>query len=131
MQPDPSQPYHFPHLSRSSVRVNTLANALAALTAFVVAFVLYTVILGIGGGSIVHLLAWGSILIGVWCAFAGWKSFQLEKDFDKRSEVSSQLVSPVTDKLLDEANFENFVPPSVTDSTTKGLANARKRSAKS
>ena len=125
LQPDPSQPYYYPHLSRSSVRINAIANLFAALTSFAVAFVLYTVILGIGGGSIIHLLAWASIAVGLWCAFAAWKGFQLEKDFrsnsDKPSEGGFQIVSSITGKLLDEADFEQFVPPSVTDPTTKHL----------
>ena len=109
-----------------------MANAAAALMAFIVAFVLYTVVLGIGGGSIVHLLAWASILIGLWCSFAARKSFQLEKDFrngsNESSEDNARLVSPITDKLLNEANFEQFVPPSVTDTTTRHLTAGAKRS---
>ena len=132
LQPDPQHPFYFPHLSRSAVRTSTVANAAAALMAFIVAFVLYTVVLGIGGGSIVHLLAWASILVGLWCSFAAWKSFQLEKDFrngsNESSEDNARLVSPITDKLLNEANFEQFVPPSVTDTTTKHLTAGAKRS---
>jgi len=135
LQPDLSRPYYFPHLSQSSVRTNTIASGVASLASFVVAFVLYTVVLGIGGGMVIHSLAWASILIGLWCAFAAWKSFQLEKDFSvgskKLSAHASELSSPVTDKLLDEPGFEQFIPPSVTDSTTKHLTKARKKSTES
>jgi len=135
LQPDLSQPYHFPHLSRSAIRLNTVANVVASLTSFVMAFVLYTVVLGIGGGMIIHLLAWASILIGLWCAFAAWKSYQLEQDFSagiKGDAVAGIADIPsVTDKLLKEPNFDDVVPPSVTDSTTRQLADIRNRSTKS
>jgi len=135
LQPDLSQPYHFPHLSRSAVRLNTVANAVAAVISLASALVLYAVVLGIGGGVIVHLIAWASILIGLWCAFASWKSYQLEQDFSSGmiGDLLGNLadVPSVTDKLLNQPNFEDAVPPSVTDSTTRQLADVRNRSTKS
>ena len=135
LQPDPAQPFHFPHLTRSSVRTSTIANGAAALASFVVAFVLYTVVLGIGGGMVIHALAWASILVGIWCAIAAWKSLQLEKDFLAGSiegpGVGSTFAPAVTDKLLEEPDFEQFVPPSVTDSTTSRLAAVPNKSTKS
>jgi len=135
LQPDPAQPFHFPHLSRSSVRTSTVANCFAALASFIVAFFLYTVVLGIGGGLVIHALAWVSILVGIWCAIAAWKSFQVEKDFriasNKGPASASKLRPAVTDKLLEEPDFEQFVPPSVTDGTTSRLAAVPNKSTKS
>lgn len=135
LQPDPLQPFYFPHLSRTSARTNTVLNAVASLTSLAVALVLYAVVLGIGGGALVHVLAWASILVGLWCAFASWRSFQLESDFDSgpngRWDPRPSLRSGSTDKLLEEPNFEEFIPPSVTDSTTNRLGVAQNRSSKS
>ena len=135
LQPDPSQPFHFPHLSQSSVRIGAIANGIASLASFIVAFVLYAVVLGIGGGLVIHALAWISILVGVWCAFAAWRSYQLERDFrggwDEKRGYRSPLQSAETDKLLDEPNFEQFVPPSITDTTTNRLSTVPNRSTKS
>lgn len=68
------------------------------------------------------------------------RTLQLKKQFKKRSDFdddekleteSPSLASKATNELLPEAEFENIVPASVTENTTKHLKEKIKRSPES
>jgi hypothetical protein len=136
LQPDPSKPYNSRHISRSFATINTVFSALSALASFVVAFILWTIIIGFGGGLLIHLMVAALVAVGLCSAYASWRSFQLQSDFKSNDDefaansaiVKSLETPPITDKLLNEPDFENAVPPSVTDSTTKHLVESQIRS---
>jgi hypothetical protein len=131
LQPDPSRPYSFPHLSKTFEQINVVISAACGLASFILAAILWLVILGFGGGSMIHLMALTAVAVGLWCAYASWRNFNLQKDFRCGKRESTGHLAPsesgtITDRLLDIPDFENVVPPSVTDSTTRHLVESQK-----
>ena len=62
-----------------------------------------------------------------WQAQVFWRTLQLKKQFPKRNnadiepEISKVSIDAKTKELLNEADFSDVVPASVTEKTTKNL----------
>ncbi len=57
-----------------------------------------------------------------WQAQSFWRNLLLKKQIPPRNvETNAQIEDANTGKLLNEPNFENFVPTSVVADTTKNL----------
>jgi hypothetical protein len=116
-----------------NLKVNTVLNLMTVVVCFSLAAALYVVF---GIRSTTHPMIY--ITAGLLLAMGGWhiqtfiRTRQLKRQWKRRGQKESDLSleqAAITGKLLNEADFENVVPPSVTDRTTRHLAEADKRSA--
>jgi hypothetical protein len=119
------------------INVNLFLNLLSAVVSLILGIALYWTIWDKGDISpIIYIVA--AFLL----AMSGWQfstfavGLKLKKTFRKRKsnaekEESSEekpLAAAKTKELLNEADFSNVVPTSVTENTTKHLAEKIKRS---
>ena len=102
------------------------------ITCFTLAFLLFLIM---GFRSFTHPLVY--VTAGLLIAMGGWhiqtliRTLMLKKQWKQRVplteipapsiEVHPEFKSVPTGKLLDQANFENSVPGSVTENTTRHL----------
>ncbi len=64
------------------------------------------------------------LAMGIWHIQTLWRSLMLRKHFKKNKRPDPQVLKNGTEtneRLLDQPDFENVVPASVTDRTTKTL----------
>lgn len=118
-----------------NLKVNTVLNLMTVIVCFSLALSLYVVF---GIRSTTHPMIY--VTAGLLIAMGGWhiqtfiRTRQLRRQWKRRFEKESELSlekAPTTGKLLHDADFENVVPPSVTDRTTRHLAEVDKRSTQS
>ena len=134
--------FYQPNLSKLAEReatpevhleANKVLSALTILASFTLSILLYAIL---GFRSNTHPLIYATA--GVLLAIGGWhiqtliRTQQLKKQWKRRAPLTEvQAPSPEaqpafrsasTAKLLDEADFENVVPASVTENTTRHLA---------
>jgi len=115
------------------LKANTVLSILTISVSFTLSFLLFLV-LGFKGNTHPLIYATAGLLIGI----AGWhiqtliRTQKLKKQWQRRAplneaqaalpETPPAIKSAVTAKLLDAADFENAVPTSVTEHTTRHLA---------
>lgn len=115
------------------VKVNLVFSAMTVVACFTMAIMLYS-ILGFRADTHWLIYAGAGLLtaMGCWHTQTLWRSILLRRHFKKAKPVNEiESGTAVTGKLLDEANFENMVPASVTDHTTKHLSETKIRSSQS
>jgi hypothetical protein len=133
--------FYLPDLSKSSKRgappeehlkANTVLSVMTIITCFTLAFLLFLIM---GFRSFTHPLVY--VTAGLLIAMGGWhiqtliRTLMLKTQWKRRVplteiptpsiEVQPEFKSVPTGKLLDQANFENAVPASVTENTTRHL----------
>lgn len=112
--------------------VNSVLSAMSAIVSLTLAILLHTFFWGKANTPILIYITAGFLTaMFFWQAQTFWRNILLRKHFKKQknhaqsvSEKQSEtptFESKPTNELLPEANFENFVPPSVVENTTKHL----------
>lgn len=110
------------------IKVNSFFSLATAIVSLALAITLYST-LGFRPEThwIIYLVAGFLIAITAWQIQTYIRTRMLKKQIEKmRPKREDEPELPVfepadTAKLLDEANFENAVPPSVSEHTTKNL----------
>jgi hypothetical protein len=131
--PDLSKPVKREIPPEEHLKANTVLSLMTIGVSFILSFLLFLV-LGFKGNTHPLIYATAGILIGM----AGWhiqtliRTEKLKKQWKRRAPMTeiqagspgtgSQLKSASTGKLLDQASFEGAVPVSVTEHTTRHLA---------
>ena len=110
------------------ITISSTFNFLSALISLVLTIILHVLYTGKEGTPIIIYVVIGFLTANFfWQAQAFWRVRQLKKQLPKRrvedSENSNQIIEShySTEKLLPQADFENIVPASVTEQTTKNL----------
>jgi len=113
------------------VKVNTVFSSMTIVTCFTLAILLYAM-LGFRENThpLIYVTAGLLLAMGIWHTQTLWRSLLLRKHFRKNKvRQDNALESKVaTDKLLEQPDFDNIVPASVTDRTTKHLSDSKIRS---
>ena len=117
------------------IKTNLYLNLLSGFVSLTLAIALYATFVGQTAAPVIYLT------IGFLLAMCGWQfttfriGLKLKNNFSKRREDSvsknqtpNQMKSAVTKELLKEADFENIVPTSITENTTKTLKGKAKTS---
>jgi hypothetical protein len=111
---------------QENVSVTLFLSALSSIVGFASAIALYATFLGQEGvPSIVYLVAAFCLCIGFWQASNVYINLKLRKRFkdvqgkNNDEGITAELGAPKQNTELPPADFENFVPPSVVENTTK------------
>ena len=114
------------------LKANTVLSVMTIIASFTLSFLLFLVL---GFRSFTHPLIYAAA--GILLAIGGWhiqtliRTLMLKKQWKRRvplSEIQAPLETPAafksmsTAKLLDEADFTDAIPASVTEHTTRHLA---------
>jgi hypothetical protein len=136
--PDPSKPFKPERPPEEHLIANTVLSVLTVITSFTLAFLLYLVL---AFKPDTHPLIY--VTAGLLLAMGGWhiqtliRIQMLKRQWKRRTpkpEIEASLGQTVepsrvasTGRLLEDANFENTVPASVTENTTRHLAETPRR----
>jgi hypothetical protein len=124
--PDLSKPLKRERPPEEHLKANTVLSAMTVITSFTLSFFLFLVL---GFRSFTHPLIY--ITAGILIAMGGWhiqtliRTLMLKKQWKQRtplSEPQPAFKSTQTGKLLDQAEFTDAVPVSVTEHPTRHLA---------
>lgn len=112
---------------------NTVLNIMSGVVSITLAILLYAFYLGKRDTSpIIYITVGFLTAMFFWQAQVFWRNLQLKKQFPKRKNVDedsgNQIESAKTKELLNEADFLDAVPASVTEYTTKNLKEKVRRS---
>ena len=133
--PDLNNPKKKEVAPEEHIKVNSVLSIMTVIVSFVLAGLLYGFL---GFRSETHWLIY--LTAGFLIAMGGWhiqtfiRMRRLKKQWQRRSpdnDAALDELPPVkvsTAKLLEQPDFSDLVPPSVTDQTTKHLAEPQKRS---
>lgn len=128
--PDLSKPFKQIIPPEQHLKVNTVVSAMTVVVCFMLAILLYS-ILGFRSGThwLIYLTAGMLLAIGTWHVQSLWRSILIRRHFRKNKRPEEKAISGAvtTDKLLEQPDFENMVPASVTDHTTKHLTEKIRR----
>lgn len=105
------------------LKANAFLSLMTAIVSLTLAILLYSFFLGKPDTPIIIYITAGFLTaMFFWQAQSFWRTLLLKKQFPKRnSETIKELKDAKTGKLLNEPDFENFVPKSVVADTTKNL----------
>lgn len=110
------------------ITISSTFNFLSALISLVLTIILHVLYTGKEGTPIIIYVVIGFLTANFfWQAQAFWWVRQLKKQLPKRRVEVDENSNPVieshhsTEKLLPQADFENIIPASVTEQTTKNL----------
>jgi hypothetical protein len=113
------------------IRTNLNLNLLSALVSLALAISLYASFYGKDAPSLIYLVVGFLLAMSCWQFSTCFISLKLRKNFSKRREASiaenqtgrhTQFESAKTKELLNEADFTDIVPATVTENTTKHLS---------
>ncbi len=108
------------------LKANTVLSVMTIITSFTLSFLLFLIL---GFRSFTHPLIY--VTAGILLAIGGWhiqtliRTIMLKKQWKRRiplSETPTAFKSTPTAKLLDQANFADAIPLSVTEHTTRHLS---------
>ncbi len=132
--PDLSKPVKREIPPEEHLTANTVLNALTIIVSFTLSILLFAIVPD--KHPLIYVTAGLLIAIGAWHIQTFIRTQQLKKQWKRRTPLSElQPASPETQpafesastaKLLDEANFADAVPASVTENTTRHLAERAK-----
>jgi hypothetical protein len=129
--PDLSKPHKQPVPPEQHVKVNTVVSVMTIVTCFTLAILLY-VFLGFRESThpLIYLTAGLLLAMGAWHIQTFIRGLQLRKHFRKHQLAQETALEggTATDRLLNRPDFENMVPASVTDRTTKHLSETKLKS---
>src|SRR5262245_50695639 len=130
--PDLSKPFKRESLPEDHLKANTVLSAMTIIASFTLSFLLFLVL---GFRSFTHPLIYATA--GILLAIGGWhiqtliRTQMLKKQWKRRAPLSeiqgappgptTAFKSDPTGKLLNEADFADAIPVSVTEHTTKHL----------
>ncbi len=127
--PDFSKPVKSEIPPEEHLKANTVLNALTIIVSFALSFLLFAVVPN--KHPLIHVTAGLLIAIGAWHIQTFIRTQKLKKQWKRRSPLSEieaglpetqrAFKSASTAKLLDQADFGNTVPASVTENTTRHL----------
>ena len=118
---DFSKPHKRESPPEEHLKANTVLSVMTIVASFTLSFFLFLVL---GFRSFTHPLIY--ITAGILLAIGGWhiqtliRTLMLKKQWKQRTPIAFK--STPTAKLLDEADFADAIPASVTEHTTKHLA---------
>jgi hypothetical protein len=131
--PDLSKPLKREIPPEEHLKANTVLNSLTVIVSFTLSILLFAFF-----GSrwdthpLIYVTAGLLIAIGAWHIQTLIRTQQLKKQWKRRASLTEiqaalpdtqpEFKSSSTGKLLDQADFENTVPASVTENTTRHLA---------
>ena len=109
--------------------INSTFSFLSGLISLILTIILHVLYTGKEGTPIIIYVVIGFLTANFfWQVQTFWRSLQLKKQLPKRREdlenipTNPQIDNQYsTDKLLPDADFENIIPTSVTENTTKHL----------
>lgn len=123
--PDLSKPLKRESPPEEHLKANTVLSLMTICASFTLSFLLFLIL---GFRDFTHPLIY--VTAGILIAIGGWhiqtliRTLMLKKQWKQRtplSETSMAFKSTPTAKLLDEADFEDAIPASVTEHTTRHL----------
>ena len=130
---DASKPAKRESPPEENLKVNTVLNMMTIIVCFSLAALLYIML---GFRSNTHPMIY--VTAGLLIAMGGWhiqtfiRTRQLRRQWKRRGQSTVEIEkAATTGKLLSDADFENVVPTSVTDHTTRHLTKPQKRSSQS
>ena len=113
------------------LKANTFLSLLTGIVSLTLAVILYAMFLGRADTPIIIYVVAGFLTaIFFWQAQTFWRTILLKKEFGKREKFNNEQEeiktsfdkSVPTKELLPEADFNDIVPASVTENTTKTLS---------
>jgi hypothetical protein len=128
--PDLSKPVKRELPPEDHLKANTFLSVLTIIVSFTLSILLFAV--RPGTHPLIYVTAGLLIGIGAWHIQTLIRTQKLKKQWKRRAPLTEiqaalpdtqpEFKSSSTAKLLDQADFENTVPASVTENTTKHLA---------
>lgn len=112
------------------INTNLYLNLLGAVVSLALAIALYVTFYGQTAAPVIYLTAAFLLAMSGWQLSTFYIGLKLKKNFSRRREntadeeskpVQSQFESAKTKQMLNEADYENIVPVSVTENTTRHL----------
>lgn len=132
--PDLSKPFKPETPPEENLTVNTVLSLMTVIVSFTLAILLY-LILAFRSNThpLIYVTASLLIAMGAWHIQTFIRTRRLGQQWKRRnsnieSETAPVLGSVTTGKLLDQADFVDRVPASVTDHTTRHLSETRFKS---
>jgi hypothetical protein len=129
--PDLSKPVKRELPPEDHLKANTVLSLLTIIVSFTLSFLLFAV-LPDDKHPLIYVTAGLLIAIGAWHIQTFIRTQKLKKQWKRRTplteiqagspETQPPLKSSPTEKLLDQADFANTIPASVTENTTRHLA---------
>jgi len=116
------------------LKANSVLNIMTAIASLTLAILLYVFFLGKENTPVIIFITAGFLTaIFAWQVQVFWRNLKLKKQIilPKRAEneeKSKELKSVQTNELLDEADFSDIIPASVSEYTTKNLKEKANRS---
>ena len=126
--PDFSKPLKRERPPEEHLKANTVLSGMTIITSFTLSFLLFLVL---GFRSFTHPLIY--VTAGILLAIGGWhiqtliRTLMLKKQWKRRTPLDTTMAfkSTPTAKLLDQAEFSDAIPASVTEHTTRHLAKTK------
>ena len=127
--PDISKPLKRESPPEEHLKANTVLSLMTICASFTLSFLLFLIL---GFRSFTHPLIY--VTAGILLAIGGWhiqtliRTSMLKKQWKRRVPLSEAQATPMelrstpTARLLDQADFADAIPASVTEHTTKHLA---------
>jgi hypothetical protein len=126
--PDLSKPLKRKSPPEEHLKANTVLSVMTIVASFTLSFLLFLIL---GFRSFTHPLIY--VTAGILLAIGGWhiqtliRTLMLKKQWKQRVPLSDSpnempIKSATTAKLLDQADFTDAIPVSVTENTTRHLA---------
>lgn len=134
--PDLSKPLKRKTPPEEHLKANTVLSVMTIIASFTLSFLLFFVL---GFRSFTHPLIYATA--GILLAIGGWhiqtliRTQMLTKQWKRRAPLNgiqatpleTPIASATTAKLLDQADFSDAIPASVTEHTTRHLAEASQK----
>lgn len=111
--------------------INTVLSSMSIVVSLVLAFVLYSMNLGLPETRLIVYLAVGFLIaMSAWQIQMLWRTILLKKQLEKSKQRANPpaIDSVEREKKLEAAEFENVVPATVTERTTRELTAKKERS---
>jgi hypothetical protein len=131
--PDFEAKQKLPKTPAEQFQLSLVFNCLSALAAFSMAIVLYIFHFGNPDTHFtIYMAASLFTVIGAWQTVSFFNNLKLKRRFVRKEKETGEdlfeekiIKYTETKELLPEADFENIIPTSVTESTTRKLKNKR------
>lgn len=116
------------------LKANSILNIMTAVASITLAILLYVFFLGEENAPVIIYITAGFLTaMFAWQVQVFWRSLILKKQIilpnrAENEENAKELESVPTKELLNEADFSNIIPASVTENTTTNLTEKVRRS---
>lgn len=121
--PDLSKPLKRVSPPEEHLKANTVLSVMTIVASFTLSFLLFLIL---GFRSFTHPLIYATA--GILLAIGGWhiqtliRTLMLKKQWQRRVPLNEIQAASPTGKLLDQPTFADSIPVSVTEHTTRHLA---------